>query len=282
MFTLGLSYVFERDEEVKEGFVRVLGGISARGQILTQASHEPTGELIHEGRVLIKRMRALLWFARPALSDAAYTRARTRLRKAAGLLADQRDLAVTQATLEKLGHKGRPGARDQAALAEVFQSLVRDSAAGGATEEALRQMLQKAMKILRQSADEIKRSIAARASWPSRCERLKKAFRAMRKAGKKARRGGKDTDFHEWRKKAKGLLYQLELTQAEPGREMARVMKRVEKLQDKLGAQHDAVVVVERLRKVAPLSGAVRRVLGLLEKRKARLRKRACKIARRV
>jgi len=281
MPTPPLAYAFQPHEEIKDGLVRVLGEISARGQILTRPSREPTGELIHEGRLLIKRTRALLWFARPALGLAAHTRAREQLRKAAGLLADQRDLSVTRATLERLARKASKP-RDRAALAQVFRSLVRDSTAGGATEKALRQMLQKAMKILRQSADEIKRSTAARAAWPSPCERLAEAFRGMRRAGKEARRTGKNADFHEWRKKAKRLLYQLELTQADPGRRMARAMKRVAKLQNNLGDYHDCVVVEDRLRQVVPLSSSARRVLRLLKKRKARLRKKACTIARRM
>jgi CHAD domain-containing protein len=60
---------------------------------------------------------------------------------------------------------------------------------------------------------------------------------------------------------------------------MARVMKRVEKLQDKLGAYHDVVVVEDRLRRTASLPSSARRVLGLLEKRRARLRRKACGIA---
>ena len=280
MATPSPACAFQPHEKTRDGFVRVLGEISARGRSLTR-SRAPADELIHEGRLLIKRARALLWFVRPALALAAYTRARARLRRAAGLLADQRDLAVTQATLEQLARKASE-ARDRAALAQIFRSQVRHSAAGEAPEKALRQMLQRAMDILRQSVDGIKRSAAGRAAWPSPSGRLTKAFRAMRRAGKKTRRTGKDADFHEWRKKAKGLLYQLELTQAEPGRRTARAMKQVGKLQDNLGAYHDGVVVEDHLRRMVPLPSSARRVLLLLEKRKARLRKRACQIARRL
>jgi len=274
--------VIEAHEKIKDGFVRMLGEIAACGQVLTRPSREPMGGLIHEGRLLIKRARALLWFARPAMGSTTHTRALTRLRRGAGLLADQRDLAVMQATLEELASQAPPDSRDRAALEEVFQKLVRDSTAGGATKKKLRQMLQKAMRILRQSVNDIQRSAARRATWPSPCERVKKAFHEMCHAGKQARRTGRDADFHEWRKKAKRLLYQLELTQPEPGRRMARVMERVAKLQDTLGADHDGVVVEDCLRSQIPLSPSARRVLRLLKKRKARLRKKACKIARRV
>ena len=235
--------------------------------------------MIHEGRLLIKRTRALLWFARPALGLAAYTRVRTRLRRAAGLLADQRDLSVARATLEKLARKASLNARDRTALAQVFRDLVRHSAASQASEKELRQMLKKAMDCLSRAVDEIQRNAAVGTAWPSPCERIRKAFRANRKAGKRARRTGKDADFHEWRKKAKRLLYQLELTQAEQDRRLARAQKWIWKLQDKLGSYHDGAVVEERLRQALPLSASARRVLRLLEKRKTLLRKKACKIA---
>ena len=269
------AYAFQPNEETGHGFFRVLGEITARGRALTRRSREPAGELIHEGRLLIKRARALLWFARPALGLGVYTRARAQLRKAAGLMADQRDLEVTQATLERLARK-TPKGRNRTAVGQIFRSLVRHSTAGAAPEKALRQTLKKAMEILCRSAGEIRRS----AAWPSPSARLAEAFRAMGKAAKKARRAGRNSDFHAWRKKAKRLLYQLELTQAKPGRRMARIIKRVGKLQDALGADHDGVVVEDCLRQMGPLPSSARRVLRLLEKRKARLRKKARQIAR--
>jgi len=273
-----VAYTFQPDEKIRDGVVRVLGEISMRGRDLTRRSHEPTNALIHEGRLLIKRARALLGFARPALGLATHSRARARLRRAAGLLADQRDLEATQATLEKLARKAALHARDRKSVKEIYLSLVGNPTAGEAPEKALR----KAMKILRLSVNEMKRSASGHATWPSPSKRVAETFRATRRAGKKARRTGKDVDFHTWRKKAKRLLYQLELTHASPTRRMARVMKRVGKLQETLGAYHDGVVVEERLKRMLPLPSSARRVLRLLKKRKARLRKRARKITRSV
>ena len=276
-----LTYVFPPDETARRGWVRVLSAISVRARGLARRSREPAAESIHDLRLLIKRVRALLWFARPALAAPVAERARTRLRRAARLLAGQRDRAVMQATLEKLAKKASDD-RDRAAVAHVFRSLVQDPAAGGAGEKSPRSTLRKAVGILCRAVDELKRRAADRAGWPSPGKRLAKAFHATRKAGKKARRTGKDTDFHAWRKKTKTLLYQLELTQAEPGGRMARVLKRVANLQDTLGAYHDCVVVEEQLRRMLPLPLAARRVADLLGKRKVHLRKRACPIARRL
>jgi len=272
-----LTYAFRPDEKARAGFVRVLGEISARARDLTRRSLDPPDELIHEGRLLIKRARALLGFARPVLGPAAYARGREQLRKAAGLLAAHRDLAVTQATLERLAGKASKTS-DRAAMALIFQSLAGNRAAN----ETPRQRLDGAVKILCQAVGGIKRSLPDRVAWPSASGRVAKAFRAMRRAGKKARRTRKDADFHAWRKKAKRLLYQSELTQAKPGRQMARVMKRIGKLQETLGAHQDGVLVEEHLRPMLPVSSSARRVLRLLEKKKLRLRRKACRIAHRL
>jgi CHAD domain-containing protein len=274
-----LTYAFRPDEKAGAGFARVLGEISARARDLTRRLHEPADQLIHEGRLLIKRARALLWFARRVLGPAAYARGRERLRKAAGLLAVERDFAVTQATLERLAGKAAK-TTDRAAVARIFESLAGNRAAGETPEDARLRTLEEAMKMLRRAAGGMKRSAAGRVAWPSASGRVAEAFRAMRRAGKKAWRTGKDADFHAWRKKAKRLLYLLELTEAKPGRQTARAMKRIGKLQETLGAHQDDVVTAEHLRRMTPLPPSARPVLRLLEKRRARLRKRAWKIAR--
>jgi len=274
-----IAYAFAADEKISGGFVRMIGEIAVRADGLTRDSSAPIDELIHEGRLLIKRLRALLWFARPALGSAAYTRARTRLRRAAGLLSDHRDRAVMRQALEELARKASTHPRDRAAATSLIRGLAAPSAAGGKVETALRETFRRAMAMLGRSVDEIKRSARDRARWPSPAERVEKAIHSMRGAEKKARRTGDDTDFHAWRKKTKRLLYQLELTQALPGRRSARIMERVGKLQSTLGQYHDDVVVGERLRIEQPLPASARRILRLLAGRKAALRKKACKIA---
>ncbi len=275
-----LAYTFRPQEDVRNGFGRLLTAISRRGRGLERHARRPLGDAIHELRLLIKRARALLWFARPALRPSAYTRAKTRLRKAAQLLAGQRDLTVTKSTLEDLNAQAAK-ARDRTALAHALRHTALN-ASGAAQERSLRSAFKKAVEILDRSVNEIKRSVAAHSEWLPPADRLKKAFHATRKAGKKARATGKDVDFHTWRKKAKRLLYQLELTQSEPRRRMSQIMKQVTKLQDSLGSYHDCVVVENHLRQMLPLSAAERRVANLLGKRKAHLRKKARKITRQL
>jgi CHAD domain-containing protein len=270
-----LTYAFQPRKKIKPEFFRILGEIVAQGRGLARLSRGSVDEAIHDGRLLIKRTRALLWFARPALDLKIYEEVKAQLRAAAELMSSHRDLAVIKKTLQELSTK----VDDQTALKQITQHLLGKSPGDPADEKKLRAVLKKAMGILDRSMSEMKRHAASRDDWPSADKRVKRAFRAMHKAEKKAQDTGSDVDFHEWRKKTKRLLYELELTEPEPGKSMKNVIKYVAKLQESLGLTHDCAVAEELLRKLVPAPASAPRVLPLLTKRKAKLGKKAVKVA---
>jgi len=271
-----LSYALHADEKISHGFFRVLGEICARAKSLPDAS-EPMPELIHEGRVLIKRMRALLWFAHPALDDAAYAQAKADLRKASSILSGQRDLKVMQTTLEKIAKKTSKE-KERVALKDSLESLKQ----GGATNEAdsQRGKLKRAATILCHLSTLMKKSTAKTAKWPSPSKRLKKAFRMVCEAEKKAESSGEDTAFHTWRKKAKRLFYELQLTESQSAKPKRRILKDADELQDTLGHHQDCVVVVSKLCGLNIPAPAKGRVVKLLKTRKKKLRRKSRKLAR--
>jgi len=133
-------------------------------------------------------------------------------------LADQRDLAVTKATLEQLARKASR-AREPGGAGRKFSGvLVRDSVVGGSAEKSAAANAPKkrwgffANRWMRSNGTPwaAPRGRPLPSAW-------RRHFRATRRAGKKARRTGKDADFHEWRKNAKRLLYQLEINAGRPG-----------------------------------------------------------------
>jgi len=276
-----LTYAFQPKEKIKEGFLRILGEIAQQGEDLAEFSSGPMEEPIHDGRLMIKRLRGLLWFARPSLSGEVIAQTKTALRDAAGLLGGHRDLAVAQATLKKL-RKNASTSAERKALAETSQQLSKDPEATEMTEDKLRLSLKKAMDIVCRSVLALKQNVAHRNSWASPSRRLAKARQAQIKAGKKARRSGDDTDFHTWRKRAKLLFYQMELTQSVGGKKLIRAMKKVEELQARLGEYHDDVMVEGRLAKAGAPSHSAKRILKSLDREKTDLRRKATKIARRI
>ena len=275
------TYAFLPDEKIKEGFVRILGEIAKHGSELARPSSGPMEEPIHAGRLLIKRLRALLWFAHSTMSEEVESRAKTELRKAAGLLGGHRDLAVAQETLKKLKKKASTAA-ERKALAQTSRQFGGMPEAAEVVEAKRQDSLQKAMDLLCRSVLIVKQNVSCIDSWPAPFQRVAKATHAQIKAWKKAQHTGDDTDFHTWRKRAKRLFYQLELAQSTKGKKTARAMKKVGKLQQKLGEYHDDVVVEGRLREAATPNSSAKRVLKSLDKEKTHLRKKAVKIARRL
>ena len=268
---------FHPDEKVARGFVRVLGEMVIQARILARPSRRTSVESVHDMRLLIKRLRALLWLASPAFASSALHQSKSRLREASHQLAAQRELVVMRAILEGLARETGKAA-DRKTLLRLAHAQSSQSAIT-AKVESLRQ----AAAIVLRTINELQLETKDNAHWPSPSERLAKAFRASEKAGKKALRGKDPAQFHDWRKRAKRLLYQLQLTHGDADKRMAKTIARVDQLQDKLGDYQDSVMAQDHLQKYPPGEIArqlVRQSVHLLEKRKHRLRKKVRKLAR--
>ena len=280
MFSAPSSFAFQPDENIERGFVRVLGQLALQARRLTQPAHGKISESIHDTRVLIKWLRALLWFAGPAFSSSEMNRAKSHLRRASHLLAAQRELVVMRSVLIRLAQKSENSAYRKA-LARIANAEDSQQANTEKPDQSLRQ----AMAILLATIRQFERRAKIKSRWPSCSDRLAQAFLALHKSGKEALNSDDAVQFHDWRKKAKRLLYQLQLTQAVPGKRMTRTIKRVDTLQEKLGDYHDCVIAQDRLRKNLPFEvppRVVRRTVDLLELRKRHLRKEARQIARHI
>ncbi len=233
---------------------------------------------MHEVRLLIKRVRALLWFARPSLARTIEAEARTQLRKAAQLLSGRRDLTAAQTTFERMLEEINSG-HEREALEKTSKALLsRDNPPDGGE----RQNIEKAVKLLCDELDDFAQAVESSGKWPSVMKRTEKAFRVMRKSGKKAVRTQADADFHAWRKKAKRLLYLLEMRDGDATHREKQLLKRVAELQATLGDDHDCVVTTQQIatpKASAPVARAVTKLLG---ERQRRLRKKSFKLARRI
>jgi CHAD domain-containing protein len=280
MFSAPSSFAFQPDENIEHGFVRVLGQLALQACRFTQHAHGKISESVHDTRVLIKWLRALLWFAGPAFSSSEMNRAKSHLRRASHLLAGERELVVMRSILVRLAQKSEDSTYRRA-LARIANAEDSQQTSTENPDQSLRQ----AMAILLATIRQFERRAKSKSRWPSCSDRLARAFLALHKSGKEALNSDDAVQFHDWRKKAKRLLYQLQLTQAVPGKRMARTIKRVDTLQERLGDYHDCVIAQDRLQKNLPFEvppRVVRRTVDLLELRKRHLRKEARQIARHI
>lgn len=275
-----LSFAFQPNEEVANEFVRVLGQLALEANRLTRKAQGILPESVHDTRVVIKYLRALLWFASPAFSLAEMNRANSHLRKASHLLAPQRDRVVIRSVLKILFRKTAHVAYRKA-LARIINSLNSRQT----TIENTDQLLRQAAALIRKTINNIKLRANIHSRWPSSSDRLSQACLAAKKIGKKALAHKDATRLHDWRKKAKRLLYLLQLTQTVPGKRMRRTIKRVGNLQKKLGDYNDCVITQNHLQRNIPDEMPPRFMkytLDLLDKRQHRLIKKVRAIAEHI
>jgi hypothetical protein len=261
-------YTFRPKRKTAREFNRVLQAVSAR---LVQLTRQRGGEAeaIHEMRTLIKLLRALLWFARPALPPTTSAYAKIELHNAARLLAARRDLTARQLVLECLQRKAG-GEAERAAVKKAAEWVARQAPKIG--DAAVRRRRLQASALVRKTIRLLVHSAATESRWKAPERRLKRARAASDRARQAAAQEPTPANLHEWRKKVKRLFLLLLVLPGTPRREI----KAAEKLQRQLGDHHDAVLLEENLLKHHPAAEpALRPVLDLLEARKKKLRRKA-------
>jgi len=274
------SLAFQPDEAIEKGFVRILEQLAGCAAVIAPRSPRKLADSVHNARVLIKRLRAYLWFAKPAFSLSELTQAKSSFQVASHLLAAQRDLVVTRSILQMLSRK-----TSNITYRKTLIRLSRNSSGTAILHGETIQTLGQVAAILLQTIKEIIARVKVHSQWPATSDRMTQAFDATKKAGKRALKHDDPAQFHVWRKRAKRLLYLLQLTQTAPCKRTARLLERVDKLQEKLGDYHDSVVVQDHLQKKTPDKATpllVRHSVNLLKKRKRHLREDVRKIAKQL
>jgi CHAD domain-containing protein len=196
-------------------------------------------EAIHDARKRIKKTRALLRLARPALEKSEYRRRNRALRDTGRGMSDNRDADVLVETVELLGERFT-GQYPKTFFAGVKRPLaaharaLRREADAGAHADALGGLAQDSWPLRELDADALAGS-------------LERTYARGREAFATADRKPTTTNLHEWRKRVKDLWYQQRLlADTWPGvmKAQAKEAKTLSKL---LGEDHDLAVLAERV-----------------------------------
>lgn len=269
-------------EPTAAGLARIVGEL-VNGAV-NRIDH-PTAdraEDIHQIRVSIKRLRAVLLLLRPVVSEVAYERENARLRDAGQRLAGSRDAAVARKTLLALADSAT-GRNEREAFAKVlnaFRTTVEPPAAS-AQHAALR----KVAAALRESGERIPRLRLSAKGWKAIGSGLEAVYRAGRKRMRRAYASGDDVAFHRWRIRGKNLFYQLEMLAPIWPARLCESVGRLKKLQRKIGDDHDLAVVKAVLEDAPDTFGgacATRRVLDCAKRRSRKLRKASRKLGKKI
>ena len=279
---ISFPYKFSRKRKTGAEFGRVLRQISARLGKLRKSRPDDDTETVHEIRTTIKLLRTLLWFAQPALAPTTLAFAKIELQNAARLLAARRDLTAMQSALKSLAEETDAPKKHEAihrtgALLAARAPKTRPGVLLRQRNDAIA-LVQKTIRLLIHAA-------AAGSSWKSPKQRLKKARAAAEHAEEIAGDDPTPVHLHEWRKKAKRLLYLLQLFHPKPKGKKKRAIAAVDELQHHLGDHHDTVVLREHLTRHHPAHAAApesQPLFALLDERLQRLQKEAEKTARKL
>jgi CHAD domain-containing protein len=239
-------------------------------------------EDLHQVRLAIKRLRAILRLLRPLVSKTFFKRENTRLRFAARRLARLRDLAVARRTLEQVTDKLASHSQD-AAVQEVFESFLAQTPGSSHYDEDRETALRLAARALVRTRHAFHALSLPDRGWKTIEPGLKKLYRQNRTWMKCASSSDKDEDFHEWRKQVKYYFYLLKMLTPIWLSRLGKTVKHLDRLQDKLGKDHDLAVLKSFLVKRLNNPGnrtPVGQVIQYLEKRSAKLRKQSMAVGK--
>ena len=274
--------VFFRNESVSAGLGRIVDELIKNAIACVKQPSTDREEDLHQVRLAIKRLRAILRLLRPLVSKTFFKRENTRLRFAARRLARLRDLAVARRTLEQVTDKLASHSQD-AAVQEVFENFLAQTPASSHYDEDRETALRLAARALVQTRHAFHALSLPDRGWKTIEPGLKKLYRQNRTWMKCASSSDKDEDFHEWRKQVKYYFYLLKMLTPIWLSRLGKTVKHLDRLQDKLGKDHDLAVLKSFLVKRLNNPGnrtPVGQVIQYLEKRSAKLRKQSMAVGK--
>ncbi len=256
-----MAYRFKLEESVNKGFKRI-----ARDQIelalaaLSATEIAPAG--VHESRKALKRLRALIRLAAPAIGAKAARQHNVWLRDAGRMLSQQRDEAVTRETLAKLEAAGSADAvATLAPLRAVLDAALPDNGAGLDLETAGHARTSLAKEAKRLHKTKFKgRGFAALEKG------LEASYRAGRRALEKAYGAQTDEAFHELRKTVQWHWRQMSLlSRAWPEVFLVRIAAARE-LSQILGDDHDLAMLEQAAVRCGTIDAAALDKIHLLRR----------------
>lgn len=233
---------------------QVRAGLDTR--LRAMISHDPgtrrgeDPEELHQMRVSVRRMRAMLKSARPFLDERWSEPLRAELGWLGRALGPVRDLDVL---LERLRQEtGDLGTDERAAASRLISGLEVEH--GEARYELLGALdSDRYLELVRSLCEAVREPLSQESSVDSHDELsalVTKQFRKLRKAVLQVRDDPPDEQLHALRIQGKRLRYTAELAEPAFGKRMQGLIKASKRFQDVLGEHQDACVAQIRVREL--------------------------------
>jgi CHAD domain-containing protein len=228
------AFRLKPDEAIPDGARRI-----ARGRIdhAIDALADASEEGVHDARKDMKKLRALLRLVRGEVGEKVFRRDADTFRDAARELSGVRDADVMLATLADLEE------RYEADVGPVRQALEahRLRTSGGGRQQAA----QTAIAILTEARGRVDDWPLERDGFEALEDGLERTYRRGRRDWRAAVKEPSTENLHEWRKRVKDLWYHCSILQESWKPVMTALADEAHELSDRLGDDHDLVVLLE-------------------------------------
>jgi CHAD domain-containing protein len=275
---------FRAEENVSDGLVRIANTLIHGALSRIERPGSNRAEDLHRVRLAVKRLRALLRLARPAISETFYQRENGRLKTVADRLSHFRDITVSRQTLAKLA-KDAPDQRSGKAFRELSARMV-DAGPDRVQFQHDRELaLRRAVESLAEAGQNFENMLVIGEGWQALGSGLQRIYRRARAGMLRAQACETADTFHHWRKQVKYFYYQLQMLKPIWPKRLGTIVRRLNKLEDKLGMDHDLAVLESVLRQSPEHYGgkrAVKQVAACLERQSKKLRKETECLSREV
>jgi CHAD domain-containing protein len=249
-----------------------------------RAAEQLSPRLVHDVRVVTKRLRSWWRLARPLARRQSVRRAQGRLTVVAQLLAPARDTQVMHQMLRRLAPRAGTAAV-RTALATVDRQLTTGSAAGGpaAAFAPLRTQL---IRTFKSDAAAWRRLPVATEPDAALLAEVARTYRRARRRARLAARRGTARELHAWRAQVKAHLHQMEFYGAGRRGRWARRIQDLARLGRLMGRGQDLAILdgwVDWRESTGALNAkAARRVRAFLRRRQQALHLRSARLGRRL
>jgi CHAD domain-containing protein len=266
-----MAYCFKRKESVSKAVRRM--GRERIEHALECLKECDRAEAIHCARKDIKKVRAVVRMVRSRIAKNDFRRLTGMLRDAAAYLAASRDACIKAQTLRDLAEHFK-GQLAPGALRHVRAELRRrrdeemKRFAKEKTARAVERLLHRVAKLL-------ERLKVSGKEWKALGPGVEVTYREGRRAYQTVLEDSSPENFHEWRKRAKDLWYQVRLLQPVWREQMEAMASELETLGESLGEDHDLVVLKYDLEERSIGNGNAQEMEtlnGLIEQRQRDLR----------
>jgi CHAD domain-containing protein len=268
-----MSFQLKSDQSVRKNLRRIVRKqIDGALEELNGSSSGSRDDAVHNARISLKKVRAILRLVRPIVGEGGFDDENTCFRDAARPLTEVRDARILIETFDKILEHFEDYISGRS-FEDIRKKLEQNLRAAHKRVLDEHQAFKAAAETIKEARSRVKQWTDVPDKWSSVGRGLEKVYRQARTAFRDAASDPSVSRLHEWRKQAKYLRYQLEVLRPLWPERMKELAGEVDKMGDRLGDDHDLAVFRQALAdmELGEDDGEREALIALIDRRRAEL-----------